>query len=110
MHHRQEGRFLSEIQEMTILVGGFGLFVLGTPDVPSLSSELWSADCITVFPIPRLPRAIKALLVAQRALSEQTDIGYKSPVARVPEGLTGKRPFPCSPDAIACIVEEWSWF
>ncbi|KAI0759896.1 hypothetical protein BC629DRAFT_1547436, partial [Irpex lacteus] len=29
MHHRQEGRFLSETQEMAILVGGFGLLVLG---------------------------------------------------------------------------------
>ncbi|KAI0092665.1 hypothetical protein BDY19DRAFT_496876 [Irpex rosettiformis] len=81
MQHRQENRFLSDMQEMAILVGGFGLFVL-------------------------------ALLVAQRALSEQVvGIEESSIVGRIPAGLTaGRRPFPCSPDAIACIVEEWSWF
>lgn len=27
------------------------------------------------------------------------------------EGFTGgKRPYPCSNDAVACVVEEWSWF
>ncbi len=38
MHHRQEGRFLSETQEMAILVGGFGLLVLGKSlSIPSRS-------------------------------------------------------------------------
>ena len=30
MHHRQDGRFLSQTQEELILIGAFGLFCLGT--------------------------------------------------------------------------------
>ncbi|KIP10617.1 hypothetical protein PHLGIDRAFT_115374 [Phlebiopsis gigantea 11061_1 CR5-6] len=86
MHHRQEGRFLSQTQEELILIGAFGLFCL-------------------------------ALLVASRAWREQAvDIGAASGVGlggrkNTEAGFTGgKRPYPCSNDAVACVVEEWSWF
>jgi len=81
MHHRQEGRFLSQTQEEVVLIGGFGLLCF-------------------------------ALIVAKRAWFEQSvDIGTASQIPGAEAGFTaGRREFPCSNDAHACIVEEWSWF
>ncbi|EKM59068.1 uncharacterized protein PHACADRAFT_25192 [Phanerochaete carnosa HHB-10118-sp] len=85
MHHRQDGRFLSQTQEELILIVGFGLLCL-------------------------------AVVVASRAYREQpVGIGRASGAgvgsSRKEAGVTGgKRPYPCSNDAVACVVEEWSWF
>lgn len=56
-------------------------------------------------------------MLASKAFKERSvDIGVASQSSvgskRTTEaGLTGgKRPFPCANDAVACIVEEWSWF
>ncbi|KAI0347566.1 hypothetical protein BDW22DRAFT_1352041 [Trametopsis cervina] len=75
MHHRQEGRFLSQTQQEVILFAGFGLLCF-------------------------------VLLVAKRALSE--DAVEAASVGHVQPREGGH--FPCSKDAAACIVEEWSWF
>ncbi|GJE84024.1 hypothetical protein PsYK624_000980 [Phanerochaete sordida] len=82
MHHRQDGRFLSQTQEELILIVGFGLLCL-------------------------------AVLVATRAFSDTpagtSHASVGSP--RTKAGPTGgKRPYPCSNDAAACVVEEWAWY
>ena len=60
---------------------------------------------------------VTAVLIAMRAYSERgIDIGVASEVSITDKGARGagftggKRPNPCSNDAVACIVEEWSWF
>lgn len=85
MHHRQDGRFLSQTQEELILIVGFGLLCL-------------------------------AVLVATRAFREQpAEIGRAAEASvgapRKEAGTTrGRKPYPCSHDAAACVVEEWSWY
>lgn len=91
---------------MRVSPGFLDVFPLTAELKPNLTSTAYRSN----------NNMIIALLIAQRALSEQpADISRAGAVGggvgRVPAGLTaGKRPFPCSPDAIACIVEEWSWF
>lgn len=44
MHHRQEGRFLSQTQEELILIGAFGLLCLGTILLFVRTLRLWTTD------------------------------------------------------------------
>ncbi|ETW83943.1 hypothetical protein HETIRDRAFT_170409 [Heterobasidion irregulare TC 32-1] len=94
LHHRRSGNVLTESQEEMILIGALGLF--------------WFA-----------------VLVAWRAINQQGSVGITDEVrlpapaattpvrggARRPSGMTGRRrPWPCSPDDVYCVVEEWSYF
>jgi len=85
MHHRQDGRFLTQTQEELVLIVGFGLLCL-------------------------------AVVVASRAYREPVGMGSASqasvggPRTRQAGVAGGKRPYPCSNDAAACVIEEWSWF
>ncbi|KAL0950013.1 hypothetical protein HGRIS_010021 [Hohenbuehelia grisea] len=81
MHHRREGHLLTQTQEELVLIGGFGLF-------------------------------FTAALLAWRALTHpghggHINLGSASGVTRH-SGGGAVPPYPCSPNDIYCIEEEWT--
>lgn len=107
MHHRSEGRILSQTQEEVILIGAFWAVLLRYVFSPLFTVQ---------FASPGIARAddyhTPAMIVAKRAYFEQDiDIASASHATGIGAGFTGgRRHFPCNNDAAACIVEEWSWF
>lgn len=94
MHHRRNGGFLTRTQEEMILIGAFGLF--------------WFA--VLVAWRARSQRTANPGAAGGAALASATQAGHGSAGRAVGHGLTeGRRPYPCSTDAVYCVVEEWTW-
>ena len=128
---------LTESQEEMILIGALGLFWFGASPFTSSSPVLRAHTpshkireirvCVCARALERRSETNFALavLVAWRAISQQGSVGITDEVrlpapaattpvrggARRPSGMTGRRrPWPCSPDDVYCVVEEWSYF
>jgi len=85
MHHRQEGRLMTQTQEEMVLICAFGLF--------------WVAALIAW-------RAFSHQGV-DLGRAAGVDIPMASASRQEPEGI---RPYPCSSDDLYCIVEEYTFW
>ena len=122
---------LTESQEEMILIGALGLFWFGASSFTSSrlarAHPLTQGTCVRARALETRSETdfVLAVLVAWRAISQQGSIGITDEVrlpapaattparggARRPSGMTGRRrPWPCSPDDVYCVVEEWSYF
>jgi len=93
MHHRRSGQFLTQMQEEMILIAAFGLF--------------WFAVLVAYRAFNQ--RTADPRSIGEVSLASATQTGRGSS-ERVPPGFTaGRRTYPCSSDAVYCVVEEWTW-
>jgi len=84
-HHLREGQLLTEGQEELIIIGGFGLFWLAM-------LIAWQAY------------GNRGIASTGAALTPTVDVRGAGQGGGVAGGQR-----PCSPDAVYCVVEEWSY-
>ncbi|OCH94067.1 hypothetical protein OBBRIDRAFT_789592 [Obba rivulosa] len=92
-HHKRNGQLLTREQEEWILIGAFGLFWLAT----LVAWRAWNQ-----------PPAEFASTAPMDAISVADTRSAKAAVQ--PGAADRKRPWPCSSDAVYCVVEEWSYY
>lgn len=91
MHHAREGQVMTQTQEEMVLIGGFGLFWLGT----SRSKRTY----VRIF-----EQAHIAVLLAWRSGYTGGEPGQYADTGS--SGYPGS--WACGRDSL-CILEEWSW-
>ncbi|KAL4262055.1 hypothetical protein AB1N83_006769 [Pleurotus pulmonarius] len=89
MHHRREGHLLTQSQEEMVLIGGFGLFFMA-------AMLAWRGSQTRSI----APGAAGEIGLSAASGSSRRDPGFTS----------GARPYPCSPDDVYCVVEEWTFW
>lgn len=92
MHHRRNGSFLTNTQEEMILMGAFGLF--------------WFAVLIALRASGQ--RTVDPGTASEISMQSATRAGRSKSAAQ--PGFTRGRNYPCSSDAVYCVVEEWAYF
>ncbi|KAJ7638826.1 hypothetical protein FB45DRAFT_903963 [Roridomyces roridus] len=91
MHHRRDGGLLSQNQEETILIVGFGLFWMAV----LLGWQALKAGSSTEVPI----RGLEGVPAGTQGVRRERPVGLPRPV----------RPYPCSYDDAYCVVEEYTF-
>jgi len=89
MHHRREGRLLTQTQEEMVLICGFGLF--------------WIAVLLGW-------RAMTQRAADPGRTGEISLSSASTGRAREPGFGGGIRPYPCTSDDLYCVVEDWTFY
>ncbi|KAI0081815.1 hypothetical protein K474DRAFT_1656216 [Panus rudis PR-1116 ss-1] len=90
MHHRSEGRMLTQTQEEMILIGAFGL--------------TWFAILVGVRAYQRVG-VDPSLAMHGKGASSQPNA-----VSSAVGDDAWKRQYPCDSNSVYCVDEEWSWY
>ncbi|KAF7433454.1 hypothetical protein PC9H_005406 [Pleurotus ostreatus] len=102
MHHRREGHLLTQSQEEMVLIGGFGLFFMVL------------TACFVVVSFHKAAmlawRGSQTRSIAPGAAGEVGLSAASGSSRRDPGFTSGARPYPCSPDDVYCVVEEWTFW
>ncbi|EMD40698.1 hypothetical protein CERSUDRAFT_91436 [Gelatoporia subvermispora B] len=92
-HHKRNGLYLTSEQEEWIFIGAFGLFWLAT----IVAWRAWN----------RAPAEVISATMTDAA----TVAGAAPAKAVARPGIADRRKqWPCSSDAVYCVVEEWSYY